>query len=93
MSVEYINYMKVQHKNTAIPCNFHYSPLGGKLLAMWIRYVPVHTMFHMSDYRGVGFLRNWESKKVHGNMESRKVVCVRKLAKKARHGELNGGSW
>ena len=45
------------------------------------------------DYRGVGFLRNWESKKVHGNMDSRKVVCVRKLTKKARHGELSGGSW
>ena len=39
-------------------------------------------------YRGVGFLRNWESKKVHGNMDSREVVCVRKLTKKARHGEL-----
>ena len=59
-----------------------------------VQQVPLHFIFaRFLKYRGVGFLRNWESKKVHGNMESRKVVCVRELTKKARHGELNGGSW
>ena len=64
------------------------APHGHLSTVCLIIYLPSKRLL-IAAYRGVGFLRNWESKKVHGNMESRKVVCVRKLTKKARHGELN----